>query len=97
MQTNSLHTLAQAVASGIGLGILPCYLADLDPRLVRMGDPIEELAGDLWFLTHPELRASARVRALSDHLAQEFHSLRPLFTGETPARAPAFRRPRRSP
>lgn len=83
MQTNSLHTLAHAVASGIGLGILPCYMADLDPRLVRVSDPIEELAGDLWFLTHPELRATARLRALSDHLAQEFSMLRPLFTGET--------------
>lgn len=86
MQADSLHTLAHAVASGIGLGILPCYMADLDPRLVRVSDPIEELAGELWFLTHPELRATARIRALSEHLAQEFSSLRPLFTGETPAR-----------
>ena len=82
MQTDSLHTLAHAVASGIGLGILPCYMADLDPRLVRASDPVEELAGDLWFLTHPELRATARLRALSDHFAREFSSLRPLFAGE---------------
>ncbi|MEA3011245.1 MAG: hypothetical protein QOJ91_2937 [Sphingomonadales bacterium] len=83
MQTNSLHSLAQAVGSGIGLGILPCYMADRDARLARVGHPIGELAGDLWFLTHPELRATARLRALSDHLAQEFAALRPLFMGET--------------
>lgn len=89
MQTNSLQTLAYAVASGIGLGILPCYVADLSSQLVRVSDPIEELASDLWFLTHPELRSTARLRALSDHLAQEFASLRPLFAGETVGRPPA--------
>jgi len=80
---NSLHTLALAVASGMGLGVLPCYLADRDPRLVRLGAPIDELSSDLWFLTHSELRHTARLRRLSDFLAREFHALRPLFHGET--------------
>lgn len=80
---NSLHTLALAVANGLGLGVLPCYLADGDPRLVRLGTPIDELSSDLWFLTHRELRHTARMRALSDFLAREFNALRPLFHGET--------------
>lgn len=82
LRVNSLHSLALAVANGMGLGILPCYLADGDPRLVRLGDPIDDLASDLWFLTHRELRHAARIRALSEHLAREFHGLRPLFQGE---------------
>jgi DNA-binding transcriptional LysR family regulator len=81
---NSLHTLALAVANGLGFGVLPCYLADGDPRLVRVGAPIDELSSDLWFLTHSELRRTARMRALSDFLAQEFQALRPLFRGEKP-------------
>lgn len=80
---NSLHTLALAVANGMGLGVLPCYLADGDPRLVRQGEPIHELSSDLWFLTHSELRHTARMRALSDSLAREFQALRPLFHSET--------------
>lgn len=82
LRVNSLLSLALAVAAGIGAGILPCYLADPDPRLRRIGDPIDALASDLWFLTHPEQRHTARIRALSDHLAREFHALRPLFQGE---------------
>lgn len=82
LRVNSLHSLALAVANGMGLGVLPCYLADGDPRLVRLGNPIAALASDLWFLTHSELRHTARMRALSDFLAQEFHALRPLFQGE---------------
>ncbi|WP_129793110.1 LysR family transcriptional regulator [Sphingosinicella sp. CPCC 101087] len=82
LQVNSLHSLAMAVANGIGLGVLPCYLADGDPRLVRLGEPIEALASDLWFLTHSELRRTTRIRALSDHLVREIRALRPLFEGE---------------
>ncbi|WP_422026535.1 LysR family transcriptional regulator [Roseovarius sp.] len=81
MQANSLFTLAAAVASGAGLGILPCYLADPDKRMRRVGPPIEALASDLWFLTHAELRHTARMRALSDHLNAEFRALQPLFEG----------------
>lgn len=81
LKVNSLHSLALAVAEGIGLGVLPCYLADTDPRLARVGDPIEELSSDLWFLIHGELRHAARIRVLSDFLAREFHALRPLFQG----------------
>ncbi|MCJ8521175.1 DNA-binding transcriptional LysR family regulator [Pseudorhizobium tarimense] len=86
LQANSLYTLAEAVANGLGQGILPCYLADADPRLTRVGEPIDELSSDLWFLTHSELRHTGRIRALSDFLAREFHALRPLFGGAYPER-----------
>lgn len=82
LHVNSLFTLTEAVASGIGQGILPCYLADLDPRLARVGEPVDELASDLWFLTHSELRHTRRIRVLSDFLAKEFQALRPLFHGD---------------
>ncbi|WP_439624606.1 LysR family transcriptional regulator [Shinella sp.] len=85
LQVNSLYTLTEAVASGIGHGILPCYLADLDPRLTRVGEPIDELSSDLWFLTHSELRHTRRIRVISEFLAKEFQALRPLFHGERPA------------
>jgi DNA-binding transcriptional LysR family regulator len=80
---SSLHTLALAVANRLGLGVLPCYLADGDPRLVRVGAPIDELSSTLWFLTHGELRHTARMRTLSTFLAREFQALRPLLQGES--------------
>lgn len=82
LQVNSLLSLSIAVAEGMGLGVLPCYLADPNDKLVRLGPPIGELASDLWFLTHSELRHTARIRTLSDYLAQEYQALRPLFSGE---------------
>ena len=58
------------VCHGLGVAVLPCYLADREPCLVRISDPIEELATDVWLLTHPDLRKAARIRALMDFLAR---------------------------
>lgn len=48
--------------------LLPCFVGDLDPELRRVGDPIPEAASALWLLVHPDLRRTARVRALADHV-----------------------------
>ena len=57
--------LAEALAAGIGVGILPCFIGDRMPGLARLGsvNP-EELGESLWILTHTDLRNAARVRAL---------------------------------
>lgn len=64
------------VRSGIGIGVLPCYLAEPDSQLQRLGDEIGELAVDLWLLTHSDLRHTARVRTVLDYFGS---SLGPLL------------------
>lgn len=64
-----VDTLAGALAAardGGGATALPCYLGDSDPGLGRVGAPLPALATDLWLLTHPDLRRSARIRAVLD-------------------------------
>lgn len=61
--------LYAGVCAGIGLAVLPGYLAEADGNLVRVGGDIEDVAVDLWLLTHPDLRRTARVRAVLDHVA----------------------------
>jgi DNA-binding transcriptional LysR family regulator len=82
LRADSLLTLADAAAAGLGVAILPCYLAEPDARLRRIGGPLDELGGELWFLTHPELRKVARIAALSRHLGAEIDRLRDLFEGK---------------
>ncbi len=53
-----------AVKSGLGQGVLPCALADADPELKRVGEPIAELSCPLWILTHPDLKDVPRVAAV---------------------------------
>jgi DNA-binding transcriptional LysR family regulator len=69
MQASSGAGLLAAVRAGAGLAVLPSFVADRDPDLVRCLEPI---AGDeygLWLMTHERLRHTPRVRAVMDFLA----------------------------
>jgi DNA-binding transcriptional LysR family regulator len=78
---NTVLGLAEAVEAGIGIGFLPCFIADKRPALVRLALPQIGYAADLWLLTHPDLRHSPRVRLFLDFMAQELAKLRPLMEG----------------
>jgi DNA-binding transcriptional LysR family regulator len=70
-KVNTVLGLAEAVEAGIGIGPLPCFIADARPQLVRLSPPNPEFSTGLWLLTHPDLRQSARVRAFLDFMANE--------------------------
>lgn len=77
--------VAGAVAAGLGCGLLPCFVADGRPGLVRLTGPIEALATDLWLLTHDDLRQVPRVRALLDFLAERMGQARNVIEGRLAA------------
>jgi len=60
--------VVDAAKHGLGIAPLPCFLGDAEPDLVRVTAPLESLTRELWVLTHPDLRATARVAALMTHL-----------------------------
>lgn len=78
------HSMAvvNAVAEGMGFTLLPCYIGDADERLLRVGEPMEALTLELWILTHPDLRHTARVRALMDYLYDALEKDEDLFAGK---------------
>jgi DNA-binding transcriptional LysR family regulator len=62
-RSNSTTALAAAVRAGVGVAVLPCFLGDPDPSLVRLDGPAP--AGhELWLLVHGELRRTPRVKAV---------------------------------
>ena len=79
---NTVLGLAEAVAEGIGVGPLPCFIADRNPALVRLTAHNPEFSTGLWLLTHPDLRASPRIRAFLACAAAELVKIRPLVEGE---------------
>ncbi|GAB6845354.1 DNA-binding transcriptional LysR family regulator [Methylorubrum rhodinum] len=81
LRINTVQGLYEAVAAGIGIGALPCYVADRRPSLRRLSGPEPELAAELWLLTHPDLRRSVRVRAFLEHMAGEIAPLRASLEG----------------
>ena len=81
LRSNNLAGLLLAVAGGIGRAILPCFLADSAPGLIRMSGPQPVLSRDLWLLVHPDARRQPRVAAVADWLGECFAADAPAFRG----------------
>jgi DNA-binding transcriptional LysR family regulator len=62
----SLIAITQAAAAGLGAAVLTDFIANKTPNLVRITDSLGEVP--LFLLSHPDVRGSARVRALSEHI-----------------------------
>lgn len=71
LRANRVDLLLPAVLGGLGLAVLPCYLADGEPDLLRLLGPREVVLRDLWLVLHRDSRRIARVRAFVDHFAEE--------------------------
>ncbi|WP_337189320.1 LysR family transcriptional regulator [Phenylobacterium sp.] len=68
-RSNSLGSLLQAVKAGLGVGALPCTVADMDRDLLRCSDVIEEARATSWIVTRRDLKDTPRVRAFIDFMA----------------------------
>ena len=68
MEHGSASGLLAAVRSGFGMAVLPAFLADRDPELVRVLEPSPRDESGLWLVTHERLRHVPRVRAVMDFL-----------------------------
>lgn len=71
----------RAAADGLGVTLLPCFLGDADDRLLRLGDPVSELAEDIYLMLHGDLRRDAAVRAVAEALAALFRRQRRALDG----------------
>jgi DNA-binding transcriptional LysR family regulator len=68
MEHSSGTGLLAAVRAGAGLAVLPSFVADREPDLVRCLEPITGDDAELWLLTHERLRHTPRIRAVMDFL-----------------------------
>jgi DNA-binding transcriptional LysR family regulator len=69
-KVNTMIGLAEAAAGGIGLVLLPCYVGAAVAGLARLSPILPELEGELWVMTHPDLRNTARVRAFVEYCTE---------------------------
>jgi DNA-binding transcriptional LysR family regulator len=67
---NSILSVLELLALGLGVGIVPLFLAEGRGDVVRLTDALDECETDLWLLTHPESRHLRRVATVYSHLAQ---------------------------
>lgn len=90
LRSNSMLARCMAVRQGLGVGLLPCFLADGDASLVRIGGVVPEAGAQLWILVHPDLRRNARIRAFVEHVYEHLSAQQARFAGEATRPAEAF-------
>lgn len=69
-RVNSILTVAEMVGQGMGIGLLPVFLAQGRSDLMALTDTLDECQTELWLLTHTESRHLRRVSAVFSHLAK---------------------------
>jgi DNA-binding transcriptional LysR family regulator len=70
MRSDSVSSIYAATAGALGIALLPRAVADQDPRLVRVPTESAPEPRVIWQAIHKDLRASARVRAVTEFLAE---------------------------
>lgn len=69
-RVSSILTVMELVSQGLGVGVLPLFLARSNPKLLQLTEVLDECQTELWLLTHPEARHLRRVAAVYGHLGR---------------------------
>lgn len=73
----------EAIAAGLGVSLLPCFVGDIDRRLQRLSEPVEELAEDAFLLLHNQAAASTATRDVAAAIGELFRLNAALLAGQT--------------
>jgi DNA-binding transcriptional LysR family regulator len=60
--------VVDAIKAGLGVGVLPLFMLDVEPQLKALSPPLEGCESSLWLLAHPEARHLRRIAAVYQHL-----------------------------
>lgn len=84
----SLRVQLDACKAGMGLAMLPCFLAEPEAGLRRLAPATPNPRFELWLLTHRDLRTNARIRVFSEFMAAAVKNHRAAFEGTYCRHAP---------
>ena len=81
-QSSSIHAQLHATLSGIGLCVLPNFIASPYPELVPVMAREVFLERDYWCVCHQDLATAPRIQALTDFIKTEARSAQSEFLGD---------------
>lgn len=82
VRSTSVLAQQELIASGAGIGILPSFSADLDPRLIPLLSDKIAFKRTFWMVMPEELNGIARMRVVWDHLREMADNSKILLLGE---------------
>ncbi len=72
----------KACELGFGIAVLPCFLGDPNPNLVRIPPFITEAKYDLWILLHPDLKKNTKLLQFMRFMTQYVLDQRAFLAGD---------------
>jgi len=69
-QSTSITSQYSAIKSGLGIGILPCFLAEQDASLVKLCVNEIKLVRSFYLVTHPESKRLSQVETVWQYLKE---------------------------
>ncbi len=81
LQVGDVLAQQAAARAGLGMAILPCWLADRDPHLKRVPPAAVLQTRPGWVLTHPDLRTTERVRTTVRFIVDALQTHQDLISG----------------
>lgn len=85
LRSDSWTAQASSAAAGLGVVLLPSYVAALFPTLTKVELGAAPPPAELWLLVRPDLAAVPRVRAVADALAQACRDALPQLSHDSKA------------
>ncbi len=82
LRSNSLTNMVANLRAGLGIGMLPVFIGDDEPELMRCIPRVPELDSELWLVVREDAKDAAHVRAAVEFLAEHIRAERPRLTGE---------------
>ncbi|WBO22977.1 LysR family transcriptional regulator [Sphingomonas abietis] len=82
IRSSSITAQARLIASGAGCGILPCFIGDTMPGLVRILRPEVAITRSFWLVVHRDMRRVARIEAFIRWLRDQVSRAQSALLGE---------------
>ncbi len=84
LRGNSIISVLNAAIVGMGLAVLPCFMADAEPNLRRLTKAVLGTR-EMWLVFHPDRSRVERVRAVMDFVVDVMTRERDVLRGCPPA------------
>lgn len=88
LKSSNLIAQLQATLAGAGLCVIPDFIAEREPGLVRVLPEKVGLTRELWLVTHADLKDLARIKAVTGFITDAVRAERDRFLGAAAAAKP---------
>lgn len=82
IRSSSINAQYRLTASGAGVAVLPCFIGDADPDLVRVVPDIS-ITRTFWLVTHEDTRRLSRIQAFVEWMTALVQQKRDRLTGRS--------------